>query len=276
MKRPVATAFLSCWLLLGVGVACSTPPSGPPAPSLPDVILPDNPSPPPPPPPTPGGATKLPAGVLYVIRSKSPLIVLCSPDGALKLTADAGPMKVMARFVDAPDRIESRTFAEKYLYFAEVGAGGLCELIVIPAGATDAKSIIRRLIDAGTAPQPPPGPTPPIPVPPSDPLAQAVATAYAAETDAAKAQQVQELAALYRVAATSTVNDQALKTNGDLIAKMHAAAVALVGEAALPKVRRALGDYLNSKIDRTPTAAIQREVFGQAFATIATVLEGLK
>lgn len=130
--------------------------------------------------------------------------------------------------------------------------------------------------------QPPPGPNPPTPPvppgPPADPLAQSVVAAWASETDAAKVPQVALLAALFRNAASpnGVVNDPGVKTNAELLAILHKAAGTLIPDAALPKVRRAVADYLNATLGTSAASAVDRAKAGAAFSHIADVLGGLK
>lgn len=134
------------------------------------AILPSVPVPPPPPAPKPipGAAVTLTPDLVYVIRSDTPMIVLASPDGILSIDPQAGPQTVRGKFVEAPGKTVTKKFAEKYLYFVEPASTGRSEVLVVPVGATDAKTVQRRLIDSQLAPQPPPVPPEPVPpVPPS-------------------------------------------------------------------------------------------------------------
>lgn len=116
---------------------------------------------PPAPAPAPGEVSRLAGDQWYVIDSDVPLVVLSSPAGLVKVTRDAGPVKMRGRFVDGAGS-ETRTYAGKHVYTVEAIAAGRVELLVVPVGATDETGVIRRTIDvtAGRGPCPPPDPEP--------------------------------------------------------------------------------------------------------------------
>lgn len=133
----------------------------------PAVILPEI-KPAPMPAPVPGAAAKLTGDSLYVVRSNDPCVVTASALGFVKITQEAGPLRIRGRFVDGVGT-ETRTFTEKNLWIVEAATTGRCELLVIPVGTTAEKDVIRRTLDveAGEGPRPPPGPGPdPGPKPP--------------------------------------------------------------------------------------------------------------
>jgi hypothetical protein len=137
-------------------------------------------------------------------------------------------------------------------------------------------------------PAPGPGPTPPGPtpgpIPPTDPLFLSLATAFNQETLPDRAR-VPALANLYRKAATATVYDEGLTTNTALWTEMRKAAELLLkgpaegAGAVLPKIRRAIADDLNAKMNRTPNTVLSkadRDQWAQEFNLIASRLEALK
>lgn len=117
--------------------------------------------------PLPTAVPTLTNEMFYVVDSDVPLIVIASPAGLVKVTQEAGPMVVKAKFIDGGDKIVTRVFKGKSLWFVEAVGVGDVELIVIPLGLTKEGDVIRKTINVngGQAPQPPPGPTPPGPVP---------------------------------------------------------------------------------------------------------------
>src|SRR5205807_2227107 len=131
-------------------------------------------------------------------------------------------------------------YLDQQAIFSAPSPGRYRILAYTAAGDVPSLPALTTVTVEGPVPPVPPGPGPgPDPGPdpnPPDPLVQALQAAYAAETDAAKAQQVNLLAALYRNAAASTVNQQELKTLGDLYQVLRAAGAALLPAAALPKV----------------------------------------
>jgi hypothetical protein len=110
---------------------------------------------------------KLSPDLLFVIDSDVPVLVLDSPRGLVRLSREAGPLRVRGRFVDRPEVIETRTFAGKHVTLVEPLATGRVELLILPTGATSEDLVIRRTLEivGGDAPRPPPVPVPP-PVPP--------------------------------------------------------------------------------------------------------------
>lgn len=120
------------------------------------------------------------------------------------------------------------------------------------------------------------GPTPP-PPPPNDPLAEALASAFAADPSPQKSAQRVSLAALYRQAAT-TCRDPDVKTAGDLFRVLKAATAKVIPDDALTALRQRVGEELRKVLPTAPDAALDagaREVAGQLFARLAVILEGL-
>lgn len=118
---------------------------------------------------------------LYVLDSDVPLIVLSSPPGLVRVTAEEGPLRIRGVFVDAkfPGRVESRTYRGKHIYTVDAtDKNGPCELLVIPVGVKSESEVIRRPLIVGNGvrpspnpnpqPQPPPAPSPNPPEPPID------------------------------------------------------------------------------------------------------------
>lgn len=142
--------------------ACAADPIGI---RVPDAVPVPSPMPPAPT-PIPGGTLRLTPDVLFVIDSDVDVLVLVSPDGRVGVSHEAGPVKIRGKFIDNPDKTATRTFKGKHVYVLEPVADGQCEVLVVPVGAADAKSVVRRTVDVLTAPQPPPKPVDPvIPVP---------------------------------------------------------------------------------------------------------------
>jgi hypothetical protein len=115
--------------------------------------------------PQPGDVVRLTPDLLYVIDADCDLLILSSPAGVVSVTDEEGPVKVRGRFVDAPGKVETRTFKGKSVHTVEVLKTGRVELLIIPVGAKAPvlpNDIIRRTldVDAGEGPQPPPTPKP--------------------------------------------------------------------------------------------------------------------
>lgn len=152
---------------------CATPSAPTPAPTEPDILLPELQPVAPSPAPAPA-ITKLSASELYVIEAKVPLWVEASPEGVVTITEETGPVKVHAIFA-GNQKYSTRVIKGPNVYFVEAATTGRVELLI---KRTDGKGkTIRRTLDVtnGPAPAPdpnPPGPKPPDPTPPGpvDPL----------------------------------------------------------------------------------------------------------
>lgn len=112
-------------------------------------------------PPGPDAAVRLDRDTLFVIDADNPVLVLASPKGVVRVTEEAGPLKIRGKFVDGPGQTETRTFKGKAVFVVEAAVTGRCEILVVPAGAK-ADQVIRRTlqVEAGEGPQPPPKPDP--------------------------------------------------------------------------------------------------------------------
>lgn len=110
----------------------------------------------------------------YIVTSSIPLIVLHSPDDHIAVVNESGPMKFRGKFADGLGKTETRTYSEPYIYVVEAKKSGKIELILIPSGAVEAKSIVRQILTiSGIGPIPPPDVDPvpvPVPVPVPDPV----------------------------------------------------------------------------------------------------------
>lgn len=163
MKHFVGTLLLATCLSWSPHVSVAAEP-------VPAVVLPDFPAPIPSPKPNPATPQKLSKDELFVVRAEVEIIVLISPDsGLVKITEEAGPLRIRGLFVGGAGKTETRTFKEKFLFLLEANGVGRVEVIVIVG-----KEIIRRSLDVDNgSPTPiPPGPTPvppdpPTPVPPN-------------------------------------------------------------------------------------------------------------
>lgn len=117
------------------------------------------------------------------------------------------------------------------------------------------------------------GPAPPQP-PPPDAFSAAVRGAYLGETAADKQKSTLALASLYRTAAGSTVADTTVTTYGQLFADLKSASAALLPPAAIPAVRKAVGDRLNKTLGAAAATPIDRALARSEFLAVASALEG--
>jgi hypothetical protein len=131
------------------------------------IRLPDLPQPPSPP-PDPAKVAVITADVMYMFDAdEDGYVILTSPAGIVKVMAEPGPLRVKGRFVDAPDKVTTKTFTGKNVYTLEPIKSGRFELLIVPPGATGEADVIRRIVDCQLGPQPPPPPPPPPPPGPS-------------------------------------------------------------------------------------------------------------
>lgn len=130
----------------------------------------------------------------------------------------------------------------------------------------------RQDVTIGSNPDPP---TPPDPITPVDDFTKAVQAAYNKDADADKATNVKKLAALYKVAGTTTINDQAIKTNGQLFDTMKTASRTMLPDTGIPLVRRVIGDRLNP-IAGSASSPVDRTKLAAEFKAIAASLETIK
>ena len=131
--------------------------------------------------------------------------------------------------------------------------------------------MVFTTVTVGTPAPVPPGPDP-TPPGPTDPLWATLKAAFDSEANKSQAAQ---LAAIYRQAGPTLA---VAKTQGDLIATLHAGADSYVGKGTLPKTRRVLADELNAKVPATTTGPLTdalRQQYTAQFSRFAGLLEGL-
>lgn len=170
--------FVSClvFLLLSIPAFADDPVIPEPVPVKPGLIFPSfpgvdpvTPSPAPVPVPAVDSIPVLSAGQWYVVQSDAEFYLLASPADRVVIQYEQGPLRIKGVFADGSGKVETRTYASKYLAIVDAAESksGRVELFGIPAGVSDPSLITRRLIDIGVAPQPPPidPPVPPGPPP---------------------------------------------------------------------------------------------------------------
>jgi hypothetical protein len=153
--------------------------------------------------------------------------------------------------------------------------GGSGAVVVVPAGEKfrvkvtgPDKSVSQYELVGGTGPKPPP---------PSDPLKARLAAAFAADPAPAseKHGHAKDLAELYRQAAKLSASAD-VATAGDLLARVKAAAVTLVGADALKGVRSEAGKELGLLFPADgPLSPEQRTRAAELFGRLATILDQL-
>ncbi len=138
----------------------------------------------------------------------------------------------------------------------------------------------QKLVVVGVSPIPPPCPDP-IPVPPSpiSSLQKILQSAYDAELDPTKAQQLAKLAANLATVVDANKATGKIKTEKDLQTAVKAGNDAAIGPNALPKVRATIGGYLVPILGTNPNAPADAPFWAVArdeYAAIALALKGLK
>lgn len=233
--------------------------------------------------PQPSPVSKLGPNVYYVVYSDAPFMVQASPVGIVSVTKDAGPLRVRGYFAEAPTVIQTKTFTAKNLAFVDALATGKCELLIWPTGATGDGQVIRRCLDVNVLPIPPPAPpSPPIPPVPVDEFTASVQAAYAAETQANKADDLAFLTAVYKAASQpgGLVYLPSLASTADLLTALKAAiGYPGVGLAAtdLVKVRTAIATELNKTLATpAPLTDASRVTIAALFNKVANALGGVK
>ena len=108
--------------------------------------------------PAPVSPSKLTADRMYMIDSDVQLLVFTSPADRVAVTREEGPLRVRGKFIDGPDKTETRTYKGKFVYTVEAVSPGAVEIIVVPVGAKAETDAVRKTIEVvdGTGPIPPP------------------------------------------------------------------------------------------------------------------------
>lgn len=142
----LAAAAVLAGLLLGRAVS-----------SPPQVVFPTTPKAEPVP-VKPVDLTLIPADHLYVFTSDTPVVVLASPDNVVKVEEEAGPVRVVGKFVGGTGRTETKKFAAKQVFIVQGLQSGPVELLIVPVGLKGPGDVLRKRleVDDGTGPRPPP------------------------------------------------------------------------------------------------------------------------
>src|SRR5438552_3566578 len=102
--------FALLWYVCLSQVPAQEHPAEPP--KAPDIVFPVIEQPPPSP-VKPLAVTVLPADTLYVITSPKPFFVIDgSADGLVSIDVDMGPIRLKGRFVEEPDKVQSKLFKD--------------------------------------------------------------------------------------------------------------------------------------------------------------------
>lgn len=203
---------------------------------------------------------------------KLPPEVRGAPQTVIRIRADTNVQKVRWRSLDHGltllDRDDLRDQREMRAFAC---AAGRYRVVAWCAAGDDATELVETVVVVeGTPPPPaPPGP---------DTLAAALKTAYDAEAEPRKAEQVVLLAAVWREAVkyANTPQDQTLDA---LLTRIKTASASLVPPAALTGVRRRIAEELAAQLPATIDTPLDQPTRAKAaalFERIAKALEILK
>lgn len=286
------TAIFAVSMAHGQSPPVPTPPAPDPMPApAPSINLPMTQ---PTPQPSPTAVSTLVRGQLYPVWAKQPFAIVTIPPGMLDRhcirATKAGvklvePAQIPGVFAGGTGEFEVRPFdcSDLHLLTVAKGASGSVTVQLIPYGFTadsQIKTVTLIVSDPGPCPPgPTPGPPGPTPTPvPVDPLFSALQAAYTADTDPAKASEVQQIAAVYAQAVTQTVPDPTLTTLSALLTKVHNAGMSIVPAVKLDGIRTITAAELKAQLgdpSQTLDAPLRAKVASQ-FTRMATLLGGLK
>lgn len=207
-------------------------------------------------PPAPSPVTKLAAGQLFVVPAETPILLLASREGLVRISQLKAPVTIFGNFVDPqPGDDDGRSYSTGSVYVVRAVSAGNVELIA--ARDISGKGVERRVLDvSGDGPAPPgPGPGP---TPPADPFARAVWDAYALETDSKKKVTTTAISIVFE-----NITDADLTAAGSNagLAKFLKTILANIPSGSLPKVEAIVIQELsatfpaNGTWDKTKAAA---------------------
>lgn len=177
-------------------------------------------------------------------------------------------------FIVSPTPTKQVEYDNKLLFNGPAGNYQVTSIVFTIKDGKITNSKTTKTITIGKAPQPPPV-VPDDPDVPVDAFKAAIQKAFTAEADLDKATSTAKLAALYRNASKTTVNDTQIKTNGALFDTMKVASRSMLSENAIPKVRAEIGKRLNP-LSSAAATPIDRSKLAIEFAAIADALEAAK
>lgn len=219
-------------------------------------------------PPSPGVVPTLSPDVFCVISSDSPVIVLSSPPGLLKAgDPETGPVKIRGRFIEQPDKVQTKTFSKKYVYQVEPIQSGRAEMIAIPMGVQAEKDIGRRVLEVAAA-----GPAPD-PVPDDSTVPAAIKAAYAKEPSPYKHSYAQMLAGFYRTRCPQYA--KTAQTWGEFSQSMKIGRQSLLDNELL-LVRQALEQEIFKVWPTDASKSVDARVATDALNAAANALEKLR
>jgi hypothetical protein len=211
-------------------------------------------------PAAPAVVPKLAPDRLYMLDSDVELVVLSSPKGLVRVTAEPGPLRVRGRFVDGGGKTETREYKGKFVYSVEAAATGRVELLVAPVGLKGEAEVVRRTLyaDAGEPPPDDGKGKPPVVDPKPAPRAVKLKAVVVEETADATAKRAEFF------------TDKALAERWK--AKGHAAPV-VVDQNVKDPVTKTTPDKLKPYVDRAKGKTLP-QLYLVDLATNAVLYEG--
>lgn len=264
---------LSLLAMIVGALAYADPPKPSPEPPLAPAVIGfpvfDGPQTPPPVPvPQPAqGIPKLTSALLFVFDSEVECLTLCSPDAVVKVTAEPGPVKYHGRFIDQPDKTQTKTFTRKFIYKVEPAQTGRCELSVVAVQDGKVAVLKRQTIDVDTG-----EPSPDVP-PDDSTVPAAIKAAYASEQSTYKHAYAQMLAGFYRTRCPQYVKTNA--TWGEFSQQMKLGRQSLL-DNELSLVRQALEKECFKNWPTDPNKPVDPRTALDALNAAASALEKLR
>lgn len=151
--------------------------------------------------------------------------------------------------------------------------------VVWGAKGNEPTDLFHFKVTVGNAPPPGPGPGPNPPPGPTDPLTQALQTAYSAETEPDKATSLKRLADLYALSASSLATDQNAHTWGDLFQAIYQAGAGAGIKGKILGVQTVLQKEFTANLPTDPKATLDasgRSKAADEFTKASKALQGVK
>jgi hypothetical protein len=152
-----------------------------------------------------------------------------------------------------------------------------CRILVVDFEQKATKRTIESLTfnvgDVG--PTPPPPPPPPTP----SPLQKVLQVAYDVETDPAKAANVLKFADILEGSVAAAKAGGRVKTAGDFVMLTKQATDLAIGPAAIPGIRKSVGNYLQTVLPREANTPANESYFSKVASEhgyVALALRGIK
>lgn len=203
------------------------------------------------------------AGSVFADPPRLAIAAEVKPTGQyVELLPDTDAVSVTYVGLSSVEPIPARWLNDKRVFLLDTRglATGRYKFIAVGASKTGEQAVAAFVVVLGEAPPipVPPDPAPPAPAP-ADPLWPAVKAAYRGETAAAR-----QLAGVFQVAGTATVNDPAIPTLGALYEVLSKASQSLVPLPTLQGVRQIVGQELVMKLGTDPTRPLDAVLRKQA------------